>query len=144
MAITETSSAYLAGPKNVETGTFAHTMLHTVAATASASANALVVLGQKIQNGLYLMGIDGSHTSGAGSCPMDVGIDASPSAFGTAITQGVNVTAASFKVGVFPYKSSVSDDAAALYQTIKYGLTPGTNTTGVILNYTANIARDPY
>jgi len=144
MPITETSSAYLAGPKNVEIGTFSHTMLHTVAATASASANALVVLGQKIQNGLYLMGMDGGHTSGAASCPVDIGVDASPSAFATQVTQGINVVPSTFKVGVFPYKSSVSDDAAALYQVIKYALSAGTNTTGIILNYTTHIARDPY
>jgi len=144
MPLTETSSAYLAGPKNVETGNFSHTMLHTVAGTASASANATVILGQKIQNGLYLMGMDGSHTTGADTCPVDIGVDASPSAFASQVTKAANVTPATFKQGVFPYKSSVSDDAAALYQVIKYHLTPGTNTTGIILNYTANIARDPY
>lgn len=144
MALTETSSAYFAGPKDVHVGNFAHTMLHTVAGTASASANATVILGQKVQQGIYIMAIDGEHSSGAASCPMDVGVDASPSAFGTQITQGVNVTPASFKAGVFPYQSTTSDDAAALYQTIKYSLTPGTNTTGIILKYTATLARAPY
>lgn len=144
MAITETSSAYAAGPKDLHAGDFCHTMLHTVAATASASANALVVLGQKVQNGIYIMGIDGSHTSGADSCPVDIGIDASPSAFASQVTKGANVTPASFKQGVFPYRSSVSDDAAALYQTVKYGITPGTNTTGIVLHYTVRMARDTY
>ena len=143
MPITETSSAYAAGPKDIHAGDFKHTMIHTVAATASASANALTVLGQKVQSGIYIMGIDGQHTSGAASCPLEVGLDAAMSLFGTAITQGVNVTPASFKGGIFPYRSSVSDDAAALYQVMKYSLSPGTSTTGIILSYTLTMARDP-
>lgn len=144
MAITETSSAYAAGPKDLHAGDFCHTMLHTVAATASSSANATVVLGQKVQNGIYIMGIDGAHSSGAASCPVDIGIDALPSAFASQVTQSVNVVPSTFKANVFPYRSSVSDDAAVLYQTVKYGITPGTNTTGIVLNYTLRMARDPY
>lgn len=143
MAITETSQAYLNGPKDIHVGNFDHNMLYTIVATASASANALTVLGQKVQKGIYIMEINGQHTSGAASCPCDIGLDASLSLFGSQVTQGVNVTPASFKGGVFPYQSTVSDDAAALYQTMKYSLTPGTNTTGVILNYTVRLARDP-
>lgn len=142
MAITETSSAYAVGPKNVHVGDFVHTMLHTVAATASASANATVVLGQKVQNGIYIMGIEGAHASGAATCPVDIGLDASPSLFASQVTQGVNVNPSSFKPSVFPYRSSVSDDAAVQYQVIKYALTPGTETTGVILKYTVHMARD--
>lgn len=144
MAITETSSAYAAGPKDLHTGDFCHTMLYTVAATASASANAMTVLGQKVQKGIYIMAIDGCHTSGAASCPVDIGIDASVSYFATQVTQNANVVPSTFKANVFPYQSTVSDDAAALYQTMKYSITAGTNTTGIVLNYTLRLARDPY
>lgn len=143
MAITETSSAYGMPPKDIQAGNFSHTMIHTVAATASASANALTILGQRVQNGVYIMDINGEHTSGAASCPMDVGLDSSMSLFGSQVTQGANYTPSSFKAGVFPYRASVSDDAAALYQTMKYSLTPGTNTTGIIVNATLTLARDP-
>lgn len=144
MAITETSSAYLAGPRDVHVGRFDQAMIHTVAATASASANALVVLGQKIQNGLYIMGIEGYHTSGADSCPVDIGYDATISAFATQKTQNANANPSNFVAGVFPFLVSVSDDAAALYRTVKYGITPGTNTTGIILKYNVMVSRNPY
>lgn len=144
MAITETSAAYLRGPRNVETGNFSQAMVHTVAATASASANALVVLGQQVQNGLYIMGIDGYHTSGADTCPVDIGIDTNLSAIASQKTQGVNFVASNAVAGVFPYLVSISDSALPQYRTVKYGVTPGTNTTGVILKYNIRIARNPY
>lgn len=144
MPITETSSAYLAGPKDVHVGRFDHSMLYTIVATASASANALVVLGQQVENGLYIMDIQGQHTSGAASCPVDIGIGSNLSVFATQKTQGTNANPSDFKGGVFPYLVSVSDDAIPLAMTVKYGLTPGTNTTGVILSYTVVISRNPY
>lgn len=144
MAITETSSAYLQGPRDVHIGNFSQTMLHTVAATASSSANALVVLGQKVQNGLFILGIEGYHTSGAASCPADIGIDANLSTIASQKTQGVNINPSDCKAGVFPYTVSISDSAMPQYSTVKYGLTPGTNTTGIILKYNIRIARNPY
>jgi len=144
MPITETSAAYLRGPRNVNTGEFDQAMLHTVAATASASANALVVLGQQVQNGLYIMGIDGYHTSGADSCPVDIGLDGNLSTIATQKTQGVNFVASNAKAGVFPYLVSISDSALPQYSTVKYGLSAGTNTTGIILKYSIRIARNPY
>jgi hypothetical protein len=144
MAITETAAIYAQGPRNIETGKFAQAMVHTVAATASASANALVVLGQKVQNGLYIMGIDGYHSSGADSCPADIGIASNLSVFATAKTQGVNFVASNAKAGVFPYLVSMSDSAVPQYQVVKYALTPGTNTTGIILKYSITVSRNPY
>lgn len=144
MAITETSAAYLRGPRNVETGNFAQAMLYTVVATASASANALVVLGQKVQNGLYIMGIEGYHTSGADSCPVDIGIDSNLSTIASQKTQGVNFVPSNAKAGVFPYYVTVSDSAQPQYRVVKYGITAGTNTTGIVLKYNINVARNPY
>ena len=144
MAITETSSAYLAGPRDIHAGAFDQAMIHTVAATASASANALVVLGQKVQNGLYIMGIEGYHTSGADSCPVDIGIDADLSAIASQKTQGVNFVASNAKAGIFPYLVSITDTAAALYSVVKYGISAGTNTTGIILKYNIRVDRNPY
>lgn len=144
MAITETSSAYLQGPRDVHVGNFSQSMLHTVAATASASANALVVLGQKVQNGLFIMGIEGYHTSGADSCPVDIGIDSNLSAIASQKTQAVNIVASQCVAGIFPYAVSISDSAIPQYRTVKYGITPGTNTTGIILKYNIRVARNPY
>ena len=144
MAITETSSAYLRGPRDVHVGEFDQAMIHTVAATASASANALVVLGQKVQNGLYIMGIDGYHTSGAGSCPVDIGINTNLSAIASQKTQDVNIVASNCVAGVFPYLVSISDSAIPQWHAVKYGITPGTNTTGIILKYNIRVSRNPY
>lgn len=144
MAITETSAAYLADPKRVHVGQFNHAMLYTVAATASASANALVVLGPKIEAGNYIMGIDGQHTSGVASSPVDIGIGSDLSAFATQKTLGTNANPSDFKGGVFPYLVSVSDSAVPLYMVTKFGITPGTNTTGVILKYNFKLDRNPY
>lgn len=143
MAFTETSSAYAAEIKYVHEGIFPHLMIHTVSNTASASANALVVLGPRVQNQLYIMGLEGQHTSGADSCPCDIGYDTTISAFATQKTQGTNFVASDAVGGVFPFKVSVSDDAAALYRVVKFGLTPGTNTTGIILKYAVLLAADP-
>lgn len=144
MPITETSQAYLAGPKDVHVGRFDHAMIHTVAATASASANALVVLGQQVENGLYIMEIQGSHTCGADSCPVDIGIGSNLSVFASQKTKGTNANPSDFKGSTFPYLVSVSDDAIPLAATVKYGLSAGTNTTGIILSYTVVLARNPY
>lgn len=144
MAITETSSAYLAGPRDVHVGAFNQAMLHTIAATASASANALVVLGQKVQKGLYIMGIEGHHTAGADSAPVDIGIDTSLSEFASQLTKGTNADPSKFKAGIFPFLVDVSDDAANLYRVVKYGISAGTNTTGVILKYNVRLDRGPY
>lgn len=143
MPITETSSAYLAEMKEVHVGNFIHQMIHTVAATASASANALVVLGPRVRNQLFIVDLIGYHTSGADSCPVDIGTEGNLSAFASQKTQGVNIAPANFVAGVFPYKVSVSDDAAALYKTVKFGITAGTNTTGIILKYAVVLARNP-
>jgi len=144
MAITETSSAFLSGPRDVHVGDFSVAMIHTVAATASASANATVVLGAKVQNQTYIMGIEGHHTAGAASCPVDIGYDDTISAFASQLTIGANANPSDFKAGVFPFLASVSDDAAALYRVVKFGLTPGTNTTGAVLNYNVRLNRNPY
>jgi len=144
MPITETSSAYLSGPRDVHVGRFDQAMIHTVAATASASANALVVLGQKVQNGLYIMGIEGYHTSGADTAPVDIGLDADLSVFATQKTQGVNFVPSNAKAGVFPYLVSITDTANPQYSVVKYGVSAGTNTTGIIFKYNIMINRNPY
>lgn len=142
MAITETSTAYASPIKYLPTGTFVHAFAYTVVATASASANALVVLGPKVQNQLFIVNLQGYHTSGADSCPVDIGIDANLSVFASQKTQGVNLAPANMVAGVLPYKVSVSDDAAALYSIVKFGVTAGTNTTGIILKYAVTLAAD--
>ena len=142
MALTETSTAYASTIKNVLTSEFCHSFTYTVRGVASASANATIVLGPKVQNGLWVTRIEGAISSGSASCPVDIGIQGAISTFASQKTQGVNLISSDCKSQVFPFKVSVSDDAAALYQTVAFGITPSSNTTGIVLKYNVFIARD--
>jgi hypothetical protein len=141
MAQTFTSTAYSATPRMVETGVFSVSFDYTTPAgtSLSASANSAVVLGPKIQNGLHILGVMGHHSSGAATCPVDIGVDNTISVIASQKTQGSNALAAG---GNVPYKVSVSDDAAALYRTLKFGVTPGTDTAVVRLAYTVLLTKD--
>src|SRR3990167_3732957 len=99
MAITETSTAYTSQIKDVHVGNFVHAFEYTVVATISASAGAMTILGPRVQKNLYILAINGRHTSGADSMPVDIGIDASTSLFATQVTQDANVNPSAFKAG---------------------------------------------
>jgi hypothetical protein len=141
MAITFTTTAYSATPRLVHTGVYSVSFDYTTTAGASlsASANSAVVLGPRIPNGTWILGVMGSHSSGAATCPVDIGVDATISVIASQKTQGANAIAAATNV---PYKVSVSDDAAAQYRTLKFGVTPGTDTAAVNLKYTVLLTRD--
>lgn len=143
MPLTLTSTAYSAIPKEIVAGvnscSFDYTSPAGAGNTFSASANATVVLGQKIQNGQTILMISGSHSSGADSCPVDIGYDDTISAFASAKTQGTNAITTK---STLPFLVSVSDDATANYRTLKYGFAPGTNTAVVNAKYTVYFTRD--
>ncbi len=140
MAQTFTSTAYSAIPRVVENGVFSVSFDYTTAAgvSLSASANSAVLLGPKIANGLHVLAVMGSHSSGAATCPVDIGFDDTLSVLASQKTQGANALAA-YNV---PFKVSVSDDAAALYRVLKFGITPGTDTAVVNFKYTVLLTRD--
>ena len=141
MALTLTSTAYLAGPREIIAGVNSTSFDYTGAAgvTFSASANATVILGAKIPNGSTILMISGSHSSGADTCPVDIGYDTSLSAFASQKTQGTNAITTKTTL---PFKVSVSDDAVNLYRVMRFGVTPGTETAAVRLNYTVYFTRD--
>lgn len=58
-------------------------------ATAALEASAQTILLHKIPNGATIVDFREHHTTGATSCPMDVGIDSSLSAFSSQGTQAV-------------------------------------------------------
>lgn len=141
MAITFTTTAYSATPRLVEKGVYSVSFDYTTTAGASlsASANSAVVLGPRIPNGVWILGVMGSHSSGAASCPVDIGVDNTISAIASQKTQGTNAITSNTTL---PFKVSVSDDAAAQYQTLKFGVTPGTDTAAVNFKYTVLMTRD--
>lgn len=142
MAITITSTAYAAQPKVNVTGVDSVSFNLTTAAgvTFCASANATIILGPRIPAGSTILDIAGFSSSGAGSNPCDIGIEASLSKFASQATQGARAWATKTTL---PYKVTVSDDAVAQYKTVKFAYTPGTNTAVVQAAYTVYFTRDP-
>src|SRR5258708_5772639 len=114
MTVTITSTAYSSVPKAIHAGVNSVSFDLTTAAgvTLCASANATVILGPRIQQGMTILNITGNHSSGSDSCPVDIGIDTSLSKFASQKTQAAHAMTTKTTL---PFKVSVSDDAAALY-----------------------------
>lgn len=142
MALTLTSTAYSATPKANHVGNFSINFDYTSAAgvTFSASANATVILGPRIEQGTTINEILVGVSSGAGTTPMDVGIESSLSKFASQVGAGTRTRCGKMTL---PYKVSVSDDAANLWKTVKFGVTPGTDTAVVQVKATVICTRDP-
>lgn len=142
MAVTLTSTAYSAQPKAQVSGSYTVSFDYTSAAgvTFCASANATVILGPRVEQGTTITDIMVYVSSGADTAPVDVGIEASLSKFASQKAAGTRTICTKANL---PYKVSVSDDAAALYKTVKYSVTPGTNTAVVQIKSTIYCTRDP-
>lgn len=144
MARTLTSTAYSSLPKSIHAGVNSITFDYTVAAGAgnslSGSANGTILLGPKIPNGATILDISGRHSSGSASMPVDVGIDASLSKFSSQKTQLSRATVTGLGL---PFKVSVTENAAAQYRTVTFGITPGTDTAASRFKYTVLFTQDP-
>jgi hypothetical protein len=131
MAQTFTSTAYAAVPKKIHAGMNVVSFDYTTAAgvSLSASANSAVLLGPKIPNQATIHQVLLRVSSGAATCPVDVGYDDTISALasqfaqsaGTAIPTGLQV----------PQKISITSSTDQGYATMKLGITPGTDTAVV-------------
>lgn len=141
MAITFTSTAYAQQPRSVHTGvvTVSFDYTTTAGASLSASANGNVILGPRIPADHYILRVSGSHSSGAATCPVDIGVDDTLSVLSSQKTQGTNAIGTATNV---PYKISVSDDAVNRWRTVKFAATPGTDTAAVNFKYTVEYTRD--
>lgn len=141
MAQTFTSTAYSQTPRSLNTGLEQMSFDYTTPAgtSLSASANSAVVLGPRIPNGHSILYVIGSHSSGAATCPVDIGVDDTLSVLTSQKAQGTTGIGTATNV---PYKISVSDDAANQWRTVKFGVTPGTDTAVVNLKYTVVYTRD--
>ena len=146
MARTLTSTAYSALPKAIHAGVNSISFEYTNAAGAgnslSASANSTILFGPRIPNGATILEIVGAHSSGAATMPVDIGIDGSLSKF---FSQKTQVTRAIAGVGGnLPFKVSVTENAAAQYRTVVFGITPGTDTALSEFRYTVYFTQDPH
>ncbi len=144
MARTLTSTAYAASPKALHAGVNSVSFDMTTASGAgnslSASANATIILGAKIPTGATILDIVGHHSSGAATMPVDIGIDASVSKFASQKTLGARAIATKTTL---PFKVSVTENAAAQYRTVTFGVTPGTDTAVAQFAYTVYMTMDP-
>ncbi len=141
MAQTLTSTAYAETPRSLHANLFTHGFNYTTPAglSLSASANSLVILGPRIMDQTWILGVIGSHSSGAATCPVDVGYDDTISAIASQMTQGAN--AIGLKTTV-PLKITITDTTVTRYVTTKFGVTPGTDTTVINIKYNFLLSRD--
>lgn len=139
--LTSTAAASGRSPRSVHAGVNSVTVYYNSVAT-QISPSATTIFLAKIPNKATITDIISYHTSGAATCPMDIGIEVGAtntlSAFATAATQGAVTRAA---LGV-PYLVSCSDDAVTQYGIVKGTVTPGTATASVKINITINYTMD--
>ncbi len=130
MAQTLTTTAYSAAPKKLQSGMNVVSFDYTTAAglSLSASANSLVVLGPRIPNGAVIHSIIDRHSSGAATCPVDIGYDGTISALASQWTQASTSIPTNLDV---PHKISITSSTDQGMATLKWGVTPGTDTTVV-------------
>ncbi len=115
-----------------------------VGAAITASANALRVYVCKIPHGAYITGITEAHSSGAATCPVDIGIEVtsgtlSLSAFASAVTLGVTNVVSPLKL---PFRVSCPDTQVTQYAKIVAGVTPGTATSAIQIAVMVNYCMD--
>lgn len=140
MAVTLTSTAYTAQPRMLHEGVFSVSFDYTTpsGASLSASAGGVTILGPRFQNGTVILMLVGSHSSGATTFPVDIGIDASLSAIASQKAAGSNAINA--LSGSVPYTVSCSDDAFA---TMKFSGAPSSDTAAANFKYTVFCTRQP-
>ena len=135
---TVTATTYAQTPRQLHAGvtTVSGSYTHCGSLEASAVTSFLC----KIPNKATILDVMESHTAGAATCPMDVGIDSSLSAFmsqGTIAT--VNRLSVAANVG---YQVSLSDDAALNYSILKATPTLASATTSFVMKFSVSYSMD--
>lgn len=121
---------------NMPTGLISKSTNYTYSGTdITASANALTVYMMRIPNRCQIVGIEYQGSSGAASCPAEIGIEVTTGAttlsrFATAITIGSAYLVTPLG-GQLPFTVSCPDSQATQYAKMYVGLTPGTATSSI-------------
>lgn len=136
---TLTASSFLEAPRSLPSGNVTRTGSYTTGAVAI-EASAQTIFLCKIPNHATIVDCFEHHTTGATSCPMDFGIDATLSAFVTQGTQGV-INRRSV-VANTPYTISLSDSAVAQYGILKATPVAPSATTSFKLNWSVTYTMD--
>ena len=138
MTTNTTSTAMSAVVKSMPSGLQSKGVSYAYSGTdITASANALTVQLVKIPHGAQITDIVYVSSSGAATCPTDLGIEVTSgataiSAFASQLTIG-SVHQVSPLVGPLPYLVSCPDSQVTQYAKIYAGLTPGTATSSIQL-----------
>lgn len=104
-------------------------------ATITASANALTVQMVKVPHGAQITEIVYQGSSGAASCPVDIGIEVTSGAttisrFASQVTIGSAYTVTPIG-GALPFTVSCPDSQVTRYAKVYCGATPGTATSAI-------------
>jgi hypothetical protein len=135
---TLTSTVFASQPRINVSGVTSVSGSYNASAALEASAQTIFLC--KIPNKATIIDVKEHHTTGATSCPVDYGIDATLSAFASQVTQGGSNW---MSVGAnLPYTVSLSDDAAANYAILKATPTLASSTTSFKLNFTVLYTMD--
>lgn len=134
---TLTATTYNNQPKSVESGAVTVTGSFNSGATSASGATTVFLC--KIPSGAKITYVAENHSTGAATCPMDLGITGSISAFISAGSQGTQLIANKM---AFPYSVSQSDDTAIQYQSLIGTYTPGTSTASLIVNFAVTYSMD--
>lgn len=136
MTTNKTATAMSAVVKSLPSGLLQKSSDFTYSgATITASANALTVQMVKIPHGANIVGIDFAASSGAATCPCDVGIEVTSgattlSAFASQLTIGSVHRVSPLKL---PFLVSCPDSQVTQYAKVYVGATPGTATSAIEL-----------
>lgn len=142
MPTTFTATAYARPGRAVHAGVNSVTVeFDSGGATVSGTASgATTVYMAKIPHGATILDVFGSHNIAADTCPTDVGIGSSVSAFISGATKAAITRAA--VIANIPYRVSVSDDATERFLPLKVTATPGTAAVNLIAKYTVLYTMD--
>ena len=136
---TLTATTYSQPPRSMPSGVISVSGSFALGDTKT-EVSAQTIFLCKIPNKATILDIIEHHTTGATSCPMDFGIDATLSAFVTQGTQGV-VNRGSVGQNL-PYTVSLSDDAANNFATLKATPSAATATTSFKCNWSVLYTMD--
>jgi len=137
--LTSTAAASGVPPRAVLAGLNSLSVQFDSGATSLSGASTVYMA--KIPSGATIVDVIQYHSSGAATCPMDIGISnatGSLSAFASQATQG---TATHAEKGV-PYDVDASQTVTAGYEILKCTTTAGTETANVKINLTVLYTMD--
>ena len=134
---TQTATSMANPARSLPTGLISKTISFNSGATSVSGASVVQLC--KIPHGATITDLVQYHTTGADSCPVDIGISSdNASTFASQSTQA----AVSRATKGIPYRVSKSDDAADQFDILTVTATPGTATASFKIDLTVYYSMD--